>query len=218
MHARCCFCCSYNSTSLSCRKLRLPPSGEAFLCQKAPEDRTRPPPQGGLHALAIPRDILEPCGSSSAGSSQLGVAPPPPALAAGALGPCRGASSFCPLAVPTSPFSPCTGCRCRAFDWEGDEGWRAYRANIEIPPGKEALEVKVKAKASRCHALEGDPSVGCLHIELQLNPCMSRAGQAAWTQAAARQDPCRSRLGAHPELAIKHTRRCARHRCGLAGA
>ncbi|KAL4424798.1 hypothetical protein ABPG77_000838 [Micractinium sp. CCAP 211/92] len=34
----------------------------------------------------------------------------------------------------------------RAFDWEGDEGWRAHRANTEIPPGKEALEVKVKAK------------------------------------------------------------------------
>lgn len=37
----------------------------------------------------------------------------------------------------------------RAFDWDADEGWRAHRANIEIPPGKEALEVKCKAKVGR---------------------------------------------------------------------
>ncbi len=34
----------------------------------------------------------------------------------------------------------------RAFDFEGDEGWRAYRLNLEIPPGKEALLTKFKAK------------------------------------------------------------------------
>ncbi|PSC75824.1 molecular chaperone [Micractinium conductrix] len=34
----------------------------------------------------------------------------------------------------------------RAFDFEGSEGWRAYRQNLEIPPGKEALEVKFRAK------------------------------------------------------------------------
>ena len=35
---------------------------------------------------------------------------------------------------------------CRSFDFEAQEGWRAYRLNLEIPPGKEALLDKFRAK------------------------------------------------------------------------
>ncbi|KAL4437116.1 hypothetical protein ABPG75_004255 [Micractinium tetrahymenae] len=68
----------------------------------------------------------------------------------------------------------------RAFDWEGDEAWRAYRANIEIPPGKEALEVKVKAK---WYKREVDPDFDVDWVAPP--PAAATAGAAASAAAGA---------------------------------
>ena len=56
------------------------------------------------------------------------------------------------ISVNGAVKNPCASPRCghlfcRSFDFDGDERWRQYEANIEIPPGRDRDSVLKKFKA-----------------------------------------------------------------------
>ena len=70
------------------------------------------------------------------------------------------------MSVPSSPAREPSYAPCRSFDFEGDERWRQYETNIEVPPGRdrEAVLQKFKAKWYKREIVGSfrDPSTFCL--------------------------------------------------------
>ena len=70
-------------------------------------------------------------------------------------------------------------CCSRSFDFEGDERWRQYAANIEIPPGRDRDSVlkKFKAKWYKREIVSRTPDLNVSQITLHARAFQYDSGE-----------------------------------------